>query len=119
MVECKDKLHFRMIGLLHYLNKYVFFAFFFVILFQLIDLVIDLSNNCLSRWFPFLTSRACCAACGNLKAAFLVAVVSNSIIEVKFFTFSFIVKNISSCIYHCEKFNAFIKKSFIEDEHVI
>ncbi|XP_044490244.1 sucrose transport protein SUC3 isoform X2 [Mangifera indica] len=27
------------------------------------------------RWFPFLTSRACCAACGNLKAAFLVAVV--------------------------------------------
>ncbi|KAG2707229.1 hypothetical protein I3843_05G127100 [Carya illinoinensis] len=27
------------------------------------------------RWFPFLTSRACCEACGNLKAAFLVAVV--------------------------------------------
>ncbi|KAI3812050.1 hypothetical protein L1987_16753 [Smallanthus sonchifolius] len=27
-------------------------------------------------WFPFLTSRACCEACGNLKAAFLVAVVS-------------------------------------------
>ncbi|KAJ4711730.1 putative Sucrose transport protein [Melia azedarach] len=27
------------------------------------------------RWFPFLKSRACCAACGNLKAAFLVAVV--------------------------------------------
>ncbi|KAJ0094751.1 hypothetical protein Patl1_15860 [Pistacia atlantica] len=27
------------------------------------------------RWFPFLTSRACCAACGNLKAAFIVAVV--------------------------------------------
>ncbi|KAK3223086.1 hypothetical protein Dsin_010111 [Dipteronia sinensis] len=27
------------------------------------------------RWFPFLTSEACCAACGNLKAAFLVAVV--------------------------------------------
>uniref|UniRef100_A0A251UUP9 Putative sucrose transporter 2 n=1 Tax=Helianthus annuus TaxID=4232 RepID=A0A251UUP9_HELAN len=26
-------------------------------------------------WFPFLTSRACCEACGNLKAAFLVAVV--------------------------------------------
>ncbi|EPS58915.1 hypothetical protein M569_15897, partial [Genlisea aurea] len=26
------------------------------------------------RWFPFLTSRACCEACGNLKAAFLVAV---------------------------------------------
>ncbi|GAU48883.1 hypothetical protein TSUD_369860 [Trifolium subterraneum] len=28
-----------------------------------------------SRWFPFLTNRACCEACGNLKAAFLVAVV--------------------------------------------
>ncbi|XP_052173291.1 sucrose transport protein SUC3 isoform X2 [Diospyros lotus] len=27
------------------------------------------------RWFPFLTSRACCEACGNLKAAFLVAVL--------------------------------------------
>ncbi|XP_058194357.1 sucrose transport protein SUC3 isoform X1 [Rhododendron vialii] len=27
------------------------------------------------RWFPFLKSRACCEACGNLKAAFLVAVV--------------------------------------------
>ncbi|KAI3714270.1 hypothetical protein L1987_72867 [Smallanthus sonchifolius] len=27
-------------------------------------------------WFPFLTSRACCEACGNLKAAFLVAVMS-------------------------------------------
>ncbi|CAH8355302.1 unnamed protein product [Eruca vesicaria subsp. sativa] len=27
------------------------------------------------KWFPFLTSRACCAACGNLKAAFLLAVV--------------------------------------------
>ncbi|XP_018462379.1 sucrose transport protein SUC3 isoform X2 [Raphanus sativus] len=27
------------------------------------------------EWFPFLTSRACCAACGNLKAAFLLAVV--------------------------------------------
>ncbi|CAM8898414.1 unnamed protein product [Rhodiola kirilowii] len=27
------------------------------------------------RWFPFLTSRACCEACGNLKAAFLIAVV--------------------------------------------
>uniref|UniRef100_A0A2P2JUI7 Sucrose transport protein SUC3 isoform X3 n=1 Tax=Rhizophora mucronata TaxID=61149 RepID=A0A2P2JUI7_RHIMU len=29
-----------------------------------------------NRWFPFLMSRACCEACGNLKAAFLVAVVS-------------------------------------------
>ncbi|QHO03317.1 Sucrose transport protein [Arachis hypogaea] len=28
-----------------------------------------------NRWFPFLTNRACCEACGNLKAAFLVAVV--------------------------------------------
>ncbi|XP_028109279.1 sucrose transport protein SUC3 isoform X3 [Camellia sinensis] len=28
-----------------------------------------------NRWFPFLKSRACCDACGNLKAAFLVAVV--------------------------------------------
>ncbi|XVF03371.1 hypothetical protein REPUB_Repub04eG0255200 [Reevesia pubescens] len=27
------------------------------------------------RWFPFLLSRACCEACANLKAAFLVAVV--------------------------------------------
>lgn len=27
------------------------------------------------RWFPFLTTRACCEACGNLKAAFLIAVV--------------------------------------------
>ncbi|KAM7269555.1 hypothetical protein ACFE04_025052 [Oxalis oulophora] len=27
------------------------------------------------RWFPFLVTRACCEACGNLKAAFLVAVV--------------------------------------------
>ncbi|KAL3501390.1 hypothetical protein ACH5RR_035839 [Cinchona calisaya] len=26
------------------------------------------------RWFPFLLSRACCVPCGNLKAAFLVAV---------------------------------------------
>ncbi|XP_050236961.1 sucrose transport protein SUC3 isoform X2 [Mercurialis annua] len=28
-----------------------------------------------NRWFPFLTTRACCEACGNLKAAFLVAIV--------------------------------------------
>ncbi|KAG6511998.1 hypothetical protein ZIOFF_030088 [Zingiber officinale] len=28
-----------------------------------------------SRWFPFLTSKACCEVCGNLKAAFLVAVL--------------------------------------------
>ncbi|OVA09049.1 hypothetical protein BVC80_9097g122 [Macleaya cordata] len=27
------------------------------------------------RWFPFLTTKACCEACANLKAAFLVAVV--------------------------------------------
>ncbi|KAF3431432.1 hypothetical protein FNV43_RR26163 [Rhamnella rubrinervis] len=27
------------------------------------------------EWFPFLLSSACCEACGNLKAAFLVAVV--------------------------------------------
>ncbi|KAH9616762.1 hypothetical protein KSS87_008591 [Heliosperma pusillum] len=27
------------------------------------------------KWFPFLINRACCEACGNLKAAFLVAVV--------------------------------------------
>ncbi|GAV64066.1 MFS_1 domain-containing protein, partial [Cephalotus follicularis] len=26
-------------------------------------------------WFPFLKSKACCEACGNLKAAFLIAVV--------------------------------------------
>ncbi|XP_066323085.1 sucrose transport protein SUT4-like isoform X2 [Miscanthus floridulus] len=28
------------------------------------------------KWFPFLTTRACCEACGNLKAAFLIAVLS-------------------------------------------
>ncbi|XP_022951942.1 sucrose transport protein SUC3 isoform X1 [Cucurbita moschata] len=27
------------------------------------------------KWFPFLLSDACCEACGNLKAAFLIAVV--------------------------------------------
>ncbi|KAF5198345.1 Sucrose transport protein suc3 [Thalictrum thalictroides] len=27
------------------------------------------------RWFPFLRTKACCEACGNLKGAFLVAVV--------------------------------------------
>ncbi|KAF8399445.1 hypothetical protein HHK36_015310 [Tetracentron sinense] len=27
------------------------------------------------KWFPFLKNKACCDACGNLKAAFLVAVV--------------------------------------------
>ncbi|KAK1261172.1 Sucrose transport protein SUC3 [Acorus gramineus] len=27
------------------------------------------------RWFPFLTTKGCCEACGNLKGAFLVAVV--------------------------------------------
>ncbi|KAG6482749.1 hypothetical protein ZIOFF_059387 [Zingiber officinale] len=27
------------------------------------------------KWFPFLTTKACCEVCGNLKAAFLVAVV--------------------------------------------
>ncbi|CAM6126670.1 unnamed protein product [Calypogeia fissa] len=27
------------------------------------------------KWFPFLRSKACCEACANLKAAFLVAVV--------------------------------------------
>lgn len=33
-------------------------------------------NFFLDRWFPFLLSKACCEACGNLKAAFLIAVVS-------------------------------------------
>ncbi|KAL5061568.1 hypothetical protein RYX36_023305 [Vicia faba] len=28
-----------------------------------------------NKWFLFLTTNACCEACGNLKAAFLVAVV--------------------------------------------
>ncbi|KAI4314190.1 hypothetical protein L6164_027124 [Bauhinia variegata] len=28
-----------------------------------------------NKWFSFLTNKACCEACGNLKAAFLVAVV--------------------------------------------
>ncbi|PPD73292.1 hypothetical protein GOBAR_DD29784 [Gossypium barbadense] len=32
------------------------------------------------RWFPFLESRACCEACANLKAAFLVAVTLLSIL---------------------------------------
>ncbi|CAM0943383.1 unnamed protein product [Alopecurus aequalis] len=27
------------------------------------------------KWFPFLMTRACCEACANLKAAFLIAVV--------------------------------------------
>ncbi|TYJ96035.1 sucrose transport protein SUC3 [Cucumis melo var. makuwa] len=27
------------------------------------------------KWFPFLLSNACCEACGNLKAAFLIAVL--------------------------------------------
>ncbi|KAJ6835459.1 sucrose transport protein SUT1-like isoform X1 [Iris pallida] len=27
------------------------------------------------KWFPFLVSRACCEACGNLKGAFFAAVV--------------------------------------------
>ncbi|XP_042378570.1 sucrose transport protein SUT4-like isoform X2 [Zingiber officinale] len=27
------------------------------------------------KWFPFLTTKACCEVCGNLKAAFLVAVL--------------------------------------------
>ncbi|KAL5724966.1 sugar transporter [Ranunculus cassubicifolius] len=27
------------------------------------------------KWFPFLRTKACCEACGNLKGAFLVAVV--------------------------------------------
>ncbi|KAG9140170.1 hypothetical protein Leryth_015790 [Lithospermum erythrorhizon] len=27
------------------------------------------------RWFPFLMSKACCEPCGNLKAAFLIAVL--------------------------------------------
>ncbi|XP_047251804.1 sucrose transport protein SUC3-like isoform X2 [Capsicum annuum] len=31
------------------------------------------------RWFPFLTNRACCEPCGNLKAAFLVAVSPSNI----------------------------------------
>ncbi|KAE8729982.1 Sucrose transport protein SUC3 [Hibiscus syriacus] len=33
------------------------------------------ANGNWHRWFPFLESRACCEACANLKAAFLVAVV--------------------------------------------
>ncbi|GFZ00141.1 sucrose transporter 2 [Actinidia rufa] len=33
------------------------------------------------RWFPFLTTRACCEACGNLKAAFLVAVISAPLLD--------------------------------------
>uniref|UniRef100_A0A0E0EXK0 Major facilitator superfamily (MFS) profile domain-containing protein n=1 Tax=Oryza meridionalis TaxID=40149 RepID=A0A0E0EXK0_9ORYZ len=35
-------------------------------------LMADLSGE---SWFPFLMTRACCEACANLKAAFLVAVV--------------------------------------------
>ncbi|BAF26469.1 sucrose transport protein SUT3 [Oryza sativa Japonica Group] len=33
------------------------------------------STNDWHKWFPFLMTRACCEACANLKAAFLVAVV--------------------------------------------
>lgn len=33
------------------------------------------ANGKWHKWFPFLLSQACCEACGNLKAAFLVAVV--------------------------------------------
>ncbi|KAJ0963969.1 hypothetical protein J5N97_029091 [Dioscorea zingiberensis] len=33
------------------------------------------ANGHWHRWFPFLTTKACCEACGNLKAAFLVAVI--------------------------------------------
>nr|XP_009394464.1 PREDICTED: sucrose transport protein SUT4 isoform X3 [Musa acuminata subsp. malaccensis] len=33
------------------------------------------SSGLWHRWFPFLTTEACCEVCGNLKAAFLVAVV--------------------------------------------
>ncbi|WOL05385.1 sucrose transport protein SUT4 isoform X2 [Canna indica] len=33
------------------------------------------SSGLWHRWFPFLTTKACCEDCGNLKAAFLVAVV--------------------------------------------
>ncbi|KAE8682967.1 Sucrose transport protein SUT4 [Hibiscus syriacus] len=65
-------------------------AFVFVIGFWMLDLanntvqgparalLADLSagaSGSWHRWFPFLKSRACCEACANLKAAFLVAVV--------------------------------------------
>uniref|UniRef100_A0A0D9XJH2 Major facilitator superfamily (MFS) profile domain-containing protein n=1 Tax=Leersia perrieri TaxID=77586 RepID=A0A0D9XJH2_9ORYZ len=33
------------------------------------------STNDWHKWFPFLMTKACCEACANLKAAFLVAVV--------------------------------------------
>ncbi|KAL2634147.1 hypothetical protein R1flu_005626 [Riccia fluitans] len=33
------------------------------------------ANGDWSKWFPFLLSEACCEACGNLKGAFLVAVI--------------------------------------------
>ncbi|KAF6159983.1 hypothetical protein GIB67_033067 [Kingdonia uniflora] len=33
------------------------------------------SNGNWHSWFPFLTSKACCVSCGNLKAAFLIAVL--------------------------------------------
>eukprot|EP00249_Psilotum_nudum_P012541 c23844_g1_i2 orf=1144-2028(-) len=35
------------------------------------------------KWFPFVTSRACCEACGNLKAAFLVAVLSHCGLQMR------------------------------------
>lgn len=43
---------------------------------QLLQVVCLSDYLFLDRWFPFLLSRACCEACGNLKAAFLIAVVS-------------------------------------------
>ncbi|XP_042401379.1 sucrose transport protein SUT1-like [Zingiber officinale] len=33
------------------------------------------SNGNWHKWFPFLMTNACCEACANLKAAFLIAVV--------------------------------------------
>jgi hypothetical protein len=53
------------------------FLWYHHLLMQLDIQLIGVSNaSILSRWFPFLMNRACCEACGNLKAAFLVAVVS-------------------------------------------
>ncbi|XP_057756013.1 sucrose transport protein SUC3-like [Arachis stenosperma] len=34
--------------------------------------MLDLANNTLHRWFPFLTNRACCEACAILRPYFLL-----------------------------------------------
>lgn len=48
------------------------------ILFGYVDFMLKdiVSGSKKCRLFPFVVTQACCNACGNLKAAFLIAVVS-------------------------------------------